>query len=155
MIYQNGIVSEIRGNAARVRFRRAGGCGQCAGDQGCGLGPILSMFKLARNHDLDIDIAAAEPEIRVGDAVRIAISGKHLLRFAILAYLVPLSGLFSGAWLATLAIPQAGDVSALFGAVIGALCASQLLARHKISGLTNYLRRARLERVMPGNPDTS
>jgi sigma-E factor negative regulatory protein RseC len=151
MIFQSGIVSEIRGDIARVEIFRSGICSACAGDRGCGLGPILAMFNRTRSTILDIDLPVQRLGIEVGDAVRIAISGQQLLVAAGLAYLLPLSGMLVGAWLATRVVPGGADISAICGAVIGALGTSQLLARGAAARLHRYLRGARVERLKPAD----
>jgi len=145
VLYQNGIVTQVSGKIARVEFFRSGICGGCVGDRGCGLGPILAMFNRSRAHSIEFDTDATSAEIRAGAAVRIAIAGQQLLKVASLAYLAPLLGMFTGAWLAATLVPAAGDVSAVVGAIAGALCVSRLLARSKMAKMEEYLRSARLE----------
>ena len=145
MLYQNGIVAELRGKTARVEFLRSGICGGCAGDRGCGLGPILAMFSKTRTHAIEFDVDAIPEPIRTGDAVRIAIAGPELLKVVGLAYLAPLLGMFAGAWLAATVFPEAGDVSAVFGALAGAVCISRLLAATSLATADRYLRTAHLE----------
>jgi positive regulator of sigma E activity len=145
VLYQNGIVTQVSGKTARVEFFRSGICGGCVGDQGCGLGPILAMFNRSRPHSMEFDMDAIPAEIRAGDAVRIAIAGQQFLKVVSLAYLTPLLGMFTGAWLAATMVPAAGDVSAVVGAMTGVLCVSQLLARSTMAKMDEYLRSARLE----------
>lgn len=145
MLYQNGIVAEVRGKTARVEFLRSGICGGCAGDRGCGLGPILAMFNKTRAHAIEFDLDAIPGPIRTGDAVRIAMAGPELLKVVGLAYVAPLLGMFAGAWLAATVVPEAGDVSAVFGAFAGVVCISRLLARSSLATVDQYLRAARRE----------
>lgn len=109
------------------------------------------MFNRSRSTVLDINLRGQRVGIQVGDAVRIAISGPQLLVAAGLAYLLPLFGMFLGAWLATQAVPGGADISAICGAVIGALGTSQLLARGVAARLHRYLRSARVEPLKPAD----
>ncbi len=97
MIYQSGIVTEVHGKTARVEFVRSGSCGGCSSDQGCGLGPVLAMFRLPRPHSLEFDTDEVGFRLKVGDTVRITMAGHQLLKIVSLAYLLPLLGMFSGA----------------------------------------------------------
>ena len=128
VLYQSGIVAEVRGQSARVEFIHSGTCGGCSGNQGCGLGPILAMFRGARPHSMELDIAETGLELKVGDTVRIAMAGRQLLKIVSLVYLLPLLGMFSGAWLAATVIPDASDLTAVVGAFGGLLCVSGVLA---------------------------
>ena len=150
MLHQNGIVTEVRRNSARIEFFRSGLCGGCAGDQGCGLGPILAMFNRSRAHSLAFDLEATLADIRAGDVVRIAIPGQQFLKVAGLAYFAPLVGMLTGAWLATAMLPEAGDVSAVVGAMTGIILVSRLLAGSKMAKTEQYLSSARVEAVTTG-----
>ena len=134
---------------ARVEFIRSGSCGGCSGDQGCGLGPILTMFHRPRPHSVELDIGDTGPELKVGDTVRIAMAGHQFLKIVSLAYLLPLLGMFSGAWLAATAIPVAPDISAVAGALGGLFCISGLLALMGPVDSRRYLQNAQFQRLMP------
>lgn len=149
VLYQSGIVAELRGQTARVEFIRSGSCGGCSGDKGCGLGPILAMFRQPRPLSLEFETADDGLELKVGDTVRIAMAGQQLLKVISLAYLLPLLGMFSGAWLAAAAIPDASDMSAVVGALSGLFCVSGLLALTGLGKAASYLRHAQLQPLMP------
>jgi positive regulator of sigma E activity len=149
VLYQIGIVVEALGQTVRVEFIRSGSCGGCAGDQGCGLGPILAMFRRPRPHSLEFDTGDGGLELKVGDTVRIAMAGHQLLKIVGLAYLLPLLGMFSGAWLAAAAIPGSPDISAVVGALSGLFCVSALLARTGVVEAGSYLQNAQLQSLTP------
>jgi sigma-E factor negative regulatory protein RseC len=150
MLYQRGIVAEIRGQMARVEFIRSGSCGGCSGNQGCGLGPLLAMLRPARPHSLEIDISCGGASaLKVGDTVRIAMAGNQLLKIVSLAYLLPLLGMLSGALLASRAVPDAADIGVLAGALSGLFGVSGLLALSGVGRAGSYLRQAQLQPVAP------
>ena len=120
MLYQTGTVTEVSGRGARVEFQPVTVCGGCSGGQGCGLGPLLAMFRRNEQNSLRFQIERGDC-IRVGDRVRVALPPGQLVKFASLAYLMPLIGLAVGAWLATTIVPNGGDLSSVTGAMIGML----------------------------------
>jgi len=149
VLYQSGIVAEVCGQTARVEFIRSGSCGGCSSDKGCGLGPILAMGYRPRSHFLEFDTDDVGIGLKVGDTVRISIAEHQLLKFISLAYLLPLLGMFSGAWLATVAIPDASDLGAVVGALSGLFCVAGLLALTGIGKAGGYLRSDQLQSVKP------
>jgi sigma-E factor negative regulatory protein RseC len=120
MLYQTGTVIENRGTCVRVEFDPVMACGGCSGGQGCGLGPLLAMFRSKERNFLYLEIESGD-RVRVGDRVQVALPADQLVKFASLAYLMPLLGLIIGAWLATELVPYGGDMSAVAGAMLGAL----------------------------------
>jgi positive regulator of sigma E activity len=149
LLYQIGIVVEARDQTARVEFLRSSSCGGCSGDQGCGLGPILAMFHRPRPHSVELYVGDTGPEFKVGETVRIAMAGHQFLKIVTLAYLLPLLGMFSGAWLAAMAIPVAPDISAVAGTMVGLFCISGLLARTGPVDSRRYLKNAQFQPLMP------
>jgi len=120
MLYQSGTVTEICGTSVRVEFDPAMACGGCSGGYGCGLGPLLAMFRTKGRNFLFFQVEKGA-RVSVGDRVRVALPARQLVKFASLAYLMPLLGLMVGAWVATILVPHGGDISAVAGAVLGAL----------------------------------
>ncbi len=47
MLYRTGKIVAVRDGSARVEFENAAACGGCAAGQGCGLGPLLALFRRA------------------------------------------------------------------------------------------------------------
>ena len=99
---------------------------------------------------MEFDLAATSAEILAGDVVRIAIPGQQLLKVVGLAYVAPLMGMLTGAWLAVAMLPEAGDVSAVVGAMTGVILVSRLLAKSKMAKTEHYLQSARLEAAKTG-----
>jgi positive regulator of sigma E activity len=112
------------------------------------------MFRLPRPHSLEFDTDEVGFRLKVGDTVRITMAGHQLLKIVSLAYLLPLLGMFSGAWLAAAAIPDASDLSAVVGALSGLFCVSGLLALTGLGKAGGYLRSAQLQPGMPAQSGT-
>jgi len=145
VLYQVGIVVEVRDRTARVEFIRSGSCGGCSTNQGCGLGPILALFRRSRPHSLEFDTRAGGLALKIGDSVRVAMAEQQLLKIVSLAYLLPLVGMLVGAWLATASVSDAPDISAVLGALGGLFCVFWLLARTGVVAAGGYLQSAALQ----------
>ena len=144
-LYQTGIVVDARADRIRIEFIRSGSCGGCANDQGCGLGPILALLRPTRPQSVELDSRSLEFELNVGDTVRLVLAGHQLLKIVGLAYLLPILGMFIGAWLAAKTIAGAPDISAVAGALTGLLFVSWLLARAGIVQAGGYLHGAQIQ----------
>ena len=107
------------------------------------------MFHRPRSHVVELYIGDTGPGLKVGDTVRIAMAGHQFLKIVSLAYLLPLLGMFSGAWLAAVVIPVAPDISAVAGALGGLFCISGLLALVGPVDSGRYLQNAQFQRLMP------
>ena len=119
MLFATGIVTSACDRFARIAVDSQSSCQACAQQAGCGLGPVLTMFGASRTRILDVP-NSRPVQLRAGDRVRVALHGRLLTAFAVLAYGVPLIGLLGGALLATVWMPGGGDGAAVIGAVAGA-----------------------------------
>lgn len=119
MLYQTGTVAQIHDSRARIEFEPRTACGGCAAGQGCGLGPLLAMFRRPRRALWINPETLNGSGLEVGDPVRIALLSGQLTRFAGLAYAMPTAGLLAGAWLFAALFPGFGELSAVIGAVTG------------------------------------
>jgi positive regulator of sigma E activity len=119
MLCQTGTVIEINETRAHVEFEPAPACGGCASGRGCGLGPLLALFGHARQvFQLDLHVVRGD-HLRIGDRVRAGVTPGELLKGVGLAYLLPITSVLSGAWLAGALFPASGDPAAVAGAIIG------------------------------------
>ncbi|MEE8119010.1 MAG: SoxR reducing system RseC family protein [Gammaproteobacteria bacterium] len=115
MILERARVERVTAPYAWVRCESQVGCQRCAEGKGCG-GGIFSGLLRGR---LSLVKAVFHESPRVGDVVMIGIEESALLIAALLLYMVPLAGLFIGAWLA-LSVVSSGDELAVFsGGVTG------------------------------------
>lgn len=119
MLFQTGQVTDIRGNHARVEFKPGSACDSCISGYGCGLGPLLALFRRPGPMIwIDLNIAT-DRRIEVGDPVRIGLPATELIKISSLAYVVPVVSMLIGAWLLATLLPQFGDWSAVTGAGVG------------------------------------
>jgi len=126
MLETRAIVIRLEGEEAVVEAVHGGGCGSCAGGNGCSSGALGQMFCVKpRQFRVRNGIGA-----RVGEEVEVAVAEGALLRSALILYALPMSLLFAGAlsgahWLASVGGDDAG---AALGAATG-LLAGFALAR--------------------------
>lgn len=118
MIEQIGRVIGIDDDRVRIAFRPTAGCRSCAAGFGCGIGPILSLFRLGRETQIELRHSVGGG-LQVGDHVTVRIAASALVRAAALAYLIPLLGMLSGSVLAGLLLPAEGDAAAVSGGITG------------------------------------
>jgi len=107
-----GTITQVQGDKAVVSVKRASGCGRCNEAGGCGNGSGSCEAYSLRN------LASAS----VGDVVEIDLPEGCAVKAAVLAYLLPLLGMFVGAAIGkVLSLSDLG----LFAVCLagGALCA--------------------------------
>lgn len=138
------IVTRIDGDIALVEAASAGtACGRCNQVETCTSGQLTQTLR-SRMYRLPNHIGAA-----VGDHVVVSVAEGAVLRAALLAYLLPLLLMLTGAAIGTVTMHD--DVVALAGAGIGLLVGLGLLRRKqrhlsKSSGAGELLLTMRLER---------
>ena len=124
----NGVISEIKGNKAKIQVLRESACGgNCASCSGCEL----------KNHFVDADI---EKEFgftpKVGDKVEITMDDKLFFKYAVIGYGIFILFLIIGAVLGWILFDD--ELIAICGAAIGVLLAFvivKLIFRNKKTGL--------------------
>lgn len=127
MTTASGTILEADGDSVTIVFDQgAGACGACLTGSGCGLGPILSLFTRAGSRSLRFRNSGRE-SLRAGDRVCITVRGGRLAALAVLAYGMPLVGVFAGAAALAAAAPGGGDLATVGGALAGAAAAWLLL----------------------------
>lgn len=113
-----GWVESVSEGYALIRTQRETGCGGCASTETCGTSVLQKMF-----------VSPAELKVinhlntRPGDEVELALEGQDLLKQALMAYGLPLFGLFAGALLAMALMGSNSDLAAIIGAAIGLVSA--------------------------------
>ncbi|HEY5994744.1 MAG TPA: SoxR reducing system RseC family protein [Gallionellaceae bacterium] len=125
MLDARAIVIRLEGEEAVVEAIHGGGCGACAGGQGCSSGSMSKMLCVKpRQFRVRNDIGA-----RVGEEVEVSVAEGVLLRSALTLYALPMVLLFAGALLGSgWAGASSHDAGAAVGAVAG-LLAGFALAR--------------------------
>ena len=136
MIFAPATVVDRRAGELIARVEPLPGCATCGSGAGCGLGPLLNLF--VRNTPQTIILEEENIEdFSVGDRVRVEISGPRLALSALVAYALPLAGLFSGAGLGG---ATGHDGLAAAGAVAGLLVAAAVLrGAERTGGVTRGL----------------
>ncbi len=131
-----GVVTEVSGKTAKVRFQRSPQCSHC--------GACLTVGEHEMELELNNPVGA-----KVGDRVRVSLSPKRVVQASLLAYAVPLALLIFGVWLGS-------GVSDWFGLVLGvAACGGSyfiLRAVEKKSRDKNRFR-PRIEAIAGGGED--
>jgi sigma-E factor negative regulatory protein RseC len=133
MLDRVGTVQSMRDGIAILAFGPASGCASCAHGRGCGIGPLVSLFRSTRVDAMQLSVPVGH--LRIGDRVKVRLSGAGLIRAAGIAYILPLAGLFGGAAISGAVFSGAGDLAQVSGAGIG-LATSWLVMNciQKISG---------------------
>lgn len=113
MIEEQGRVTALVDDCARVSAARRSACGQCQVNNACGTSLLDRVFGRQ-----PVELLAHNPVgAQVGDEVIVGLSEAGLLRSAAAAYLIPLLGLIGGAWLGE----QLGGTQAEIATVLGAM----------------------------------
>lgn len=94
-----GIVTEVTGETAKIRFQRSPQCSHC--------GACLTAGEHEMELELNNPIGA-----KVGDRVRVSLSPKRVVQASLLAYAIPLVLLITGVWVGS-------GVSDWFGLALG------------------------------------
>ncbi len=93
MIEKPGVVIQVEDQFAIVQTLADSSCQHCVNHQGCGMANLTSMLKPKYGTVRVVNQLAAQ----VGDQVIIGLEENALLKTALVFYLLPLLGLFSGA----------------------------------------------------------
>ena len=121
-----GLVVSSSDAIATVEVESPVSCRRCASGRGCGAGLLAS----GRPGTIDVNIPPGMA-LRRGDAVRLVLDSRQLLRAAMLAYGMPLTGLLLFAAIAALVSPGAGDAGMAASGLIG-LLAGFLFSRWRL-----------------------
>lgn len=140
MTIVTGTVTAATGNTLTVRVDRPARCSSCETADGCGVGPLLRLFVTKNSQYIDIKEKDSR-NFAPGDRVGITLPGRQLAAAALMAYGLPLLGLFGGAAIAVAVAPAGGDVGALAGAAAGTAVSAVLLRLRGIArSVTGSLR---------------
>ncbi len=123
-LYQSGRIVRLEDGIARIVFSPPAGCASCAGG-GCGI-VLLGAPGNSGCRVVQIDVRA-QPDLAVGDPVRVGIDARRLLKLVCITYLSPLLGLLAGYAVLTALAPASGDLGAMSGVLAGGLLSTGLL----------------------------
>ena len=124
MLEASGVVVALEGEYALVQVDQSG-CGRCHEAGGCGGNPLNKLFGNTSRRFRVMNPGNSA----IGDCVTVVISEGSIRHGAVRAYVLPLVGLFSGAFLG---LALAGELGAMFGALVGLLLAG-LILRHALA----------------------
>lgn len=120
MLTRQGTVVRSCGNRVVVRLDPVRACGACADPDGCGIGPLVSVF---RRHAEVWTLPVPDSWVgRPGERVHVALAAASLVNGTLIAYGLPLLGAVGGAWLALRFAPApVQDAWSAAGALAGLL----------------------------------
>jgi len=121
MLYARGWVQFVEGESAYVTTERETGCSGCQSKKGCGTATLAQLF--SPNSKVPIEIVN-HLNAKEGDEVVLSMDQSHLIKHSLMAYGVPLLGLFSlgllGQWLVGLTqFHHLQDVAAIVSGAAG------------------------------------
>ncbi|AFU97880.1 SoxR reducing system RseC family protein [Simiduia agarivorans] len=112
-IAESGVVVRCDQSTAWVKTIQRSSCASCQARHGCGQSSLQSWFETS--DVIPVSVHGEPPE--VGQTVSLSVPADALAKAALLVYLVPLSGLLAGLFVAETLFGQ--DVFAAIGAGIG------------------------------------
>jgi len=117
-----GTVIEVRGSRVKVEVTRGGGCKSCSMQGMCFAKSTPAVF------EIDTDL-----QLQEGDLVQLNIAPGNRVLSAILVFLLPLTFLFLGYWLASRSLAELPSILIAFVAMALSFYIVRLLDR-KIGG---------------------
>ena len=124
MLEAKGVIVALEGEYALVQVDQSG-CGRCHEVDGCGGNPLNKLFGETSRRFRVMNPGNSV----VGDCVTLVMAEGSIRRGAVQAYVLPLIGLFTGAFLG---LALAGEPGAMLGALTG-LFIAVLILRHASS----------------------
>ncbi|MDP4651079.1 MAG: SoxR reducing system RseC family protein, partial [Haliea sp.] len=109
----------LEANSLWVETIRRSTCGVCAAQKGCGHGLLNRVRDGQRGLVRVLPGEFALSDCRVNDEVQIGIPDDVIVRGSLVVYMLPLFSLLGGALLASRLVPEASDVAAAVGMVVG------------------------------------
>ncbi len=97
MLEERAKILSVESGRVWVSADRSQGCAKCEAGEGCGGGMLT---KLVKRKAARIEVRNELADICKGDEVVIGLNEKVLLKSSVVAYFVPLAGLFTGALIA-------------------------------------------------------
>ena len=119
MLIETGRVVAVEPDGVWVETIRQTTCGSCAAQKGCGHGIVNRIYDGHRSLIRALPGKISPSDCQVDDEVQISIPEEVILKGSLVVYIVPLLAMLAGAALAGFLAPDAGDVAAASGAVLG------------------------------------
>ncbi|MCB1678646.1 MAG: SoxR reducing system RseC family protein [Halioglobus sp.] len=119
MLIETGRVVAVEDGGVWVETIRQSTCGGCAARAGCGHGMLNRFGEGRRGYVRVLTGDAGARDCAIGDAVRIGIPEKVILRGSLVVYIVPLLCLLLGAAASAALAPGSRDLLTAVGAAAG------------------------------------
>jgi len=117
-----GWVESVDKDRAYVVTQRSNGCQSCDSQKSCGTSVLAQLFSPANGSKIDVENTL---DVKAGDEVELSMDESRLIHHSLMAYGLPLLGLFVGAlsfqWLGNGEGDAAADGYALIGSLLGLL----------------------------------
>lgn len=134
MITETARVVAVEPHQVWVETLQVSACESCKAKSACGQSVINKASAGKRQH-LAVDTREVEGIFAVDDQVKIGIPEESLMRGIVWAYMVPLSGLFLGAYLGLSLFPDVShDLTAIVAGSIGFISSLLIVRRFLSSG---------------------
>ena len=133
MLTETGRIVALEADGLWVETIRRSTCGTCAAQKGCGHGLLNRMSDGRRGYVRVLPGNQALEEYRVDDQVMISIPEEVILRGSLIAYILPLAVMLTGALAAVNWLPGNTDLMALLGAAGGLAIGFALVRWHGTS----------------------
>lgn len=114
LLFATGLVKSISEDKAWVVTRRSNGCHSCDSQKSCGTSVLSQLFSPVNTTAVAVENTLG---VKAGDEVMLSMDESRLIHHSIMAYGLPLLGLFVGA----LTFQWLGGSSTDFYALVGAL----------------------------------
>lgn len=98
--------------------RSSGGCSGCHAQGSCGTSTLAKLFSTEKSVPLKV-VNATDESLEVGDTVVLALSETTLIKYTLMAYGVPLVGLFAGGLLMQAFVGQSNEIWTILGSLSG------------------------------------
>lgn len=125
MLEERAKVLSVAEHSIWVSADRQQGCAKCEAGEGCGGGMLT---KLVKRKAAELEVRCEITGLQPGDEVIVGLDERALLKTSLMAYLVPVIGLFAGALFAQYLLGANDLVTAAMG-LVGLAAGFLLLGR--------------------------
>lgn len=133
MLTETARVVAVETESLWVETIRRSTCGTCAAQKGCGHGLLNTVTDGKRSYIRVLPGKLRTAECRVDDQVLISIPEEVILRGSLIAYVLPLICMMTGAAGAAGIMPAQQDIAAALGALAGLVLGFGLVRWHGVS----------------------
>ncbi len=150
LLFAKGWVESVEADKAYVITQRTSGCHSCQSQQSCGTSVLSKLFSPVNTTPVAVDNSLG---VQAGDEVELSMDESRLIHHSVMAYGLPLLGLFTGAllfqWGGDAHSNAAADLYSVFGAVFGLALGWSITRRFyrpQLPRLHRIIRRSNIEK---------